>query len=88
VEQIGKNNKSYTLITYQNLSISISFFSDKELRVLDEIGLLGVLSYAQSGYLDRVILDLLKRRKREKSGKVGVGKVYSLIRGGCYGLVG
>jgi len=66
----------------------MSFFSDKELRVLDEIGLLQVLSYAQSGYLDRVILDLLKRREREKSGKVGYGRVYSLIRGGCYGLVG
>jgi len=62
--------------------------TDKELRVLDEIGLLGVLSYAQSGYLDRVILDLLKRREREKSGKIGYGRVYSLIKERCYNLVG
>ena len=60
---------------------SEAYFSDKELRVLEEIGVLQVLSYVYNDSLERAILDLIKAKDREKNRKIGRDRVYALVGG-------
>ena len=77
-----KNRKSISFSFVKRRDSYEAFFSDKELKVLEEIGILQVLSYVQNGSLERAILDLLKAKDREKSNKIGRDRVYALASSG------
>jgi len=76
-----KNRKSISFSLVKKRDSSEAYFSDKELKVLEEIGILQVLSYVYNGSLERAVLDLLKRKDREKNRKIGKDRVYALVGG-------
>jgi hypothetical protein len=77
-----KNRKAILFSIVKKRDSSEAYFSDKELKVLEEIGILQVLSYVYNGSLNRAILDLIKAKDREKNRKIGRGRVYALVGGG------
>jgi len=77
-----KNRKSISFSLVKKRDSSEAYFSDKELKVLEEIGILQVLSYVYNGSLDKAILDLIKTKDKDKNRKIARDRVYTLVRGG------
>jgi len=73
-----KNRKAISFSIVKKRDSSEAYFLDKELKVLEEIGILQVLSYVYNGSLERAILDLIKRKDR----KISRDRVYALVGGG------
>jgi len=74
-----KNRKAISFSLVKKRDSSEAYFSDKELKVLEEIGILQVLSYVYNGSLDKAILDFIKAKDREKNRKIGRDRVYALV---------
>ena len=79
--EASKNRKAISFSLVKKRDSSEAYFSDKELKILEEIGILQVLSYVYNGSVERAILDFIKAKDREKNRKIGRDRVYALVGG-------